>query len=198
MEAEEKVTSYIKKHEKWADKMFQIRNVIQQTELTEAIKWGAPAYLIGKKIVLGIAGFKNHMGLWFHQGVFLKDAEKKFVNSKEDKAKALRQWRFVETDIVEPKLLLNYVKEAIANIKAGKELKPVKAKEAIKSVVLEEAFMNNKSLHESYKKLSPGKQREYSEYIADAKREATKLSRLKKITPMIKDGKGLHDKYKNC
>ncbi|MFC7357555.1 YdeI family protein [Jejudonia soesokkakensis] len=198
METEQKVDAYIKKHSKWTEKMSQIREVLQQTELIEAIKWGAPAYLIGTKIVLGIAGFKNHMGLWFHQGVFLKDAENKLMNAQEDKTKALRQWRFEEDDTIEPKLLLNYVNEAIANAKAGKELKPVKAKVAKKSEVLESAFKKDASLHSAFKNLSPGKQREYSEYIADAKRDTTKLSRLEKIIPMIKEGKGLHDKYKNC
>ena len=42
------------------------------------------------------------------------------------------------------------------------------------------------------------KQREYCEYIATAKRDPTKLSRLEKIKPMILNGTGLHDKYKNC
>lgn len=198
METETKVDSYIKKHPKWSEKMFQIREVLRQTELVEAIKWGAPAYLVGKKIILGLAGFKNHMGLWFHQGVFLKDAENKLMNAQEDKTKALRQWRFEENDQVEPKLLMKYVNEAIANAKAGKELKPVKAKAAKKSEVLEGAFQKDTSLHTAYKNLSPGKQREYAEYITEAKRDTTKQSRLEKIIPMIKEGKGLHDKYKNC
>jgi len=46
--------------------------------------------------------------------------------------------------------------------------------------------------------LSLSKQREYSEYISEAKRETTKVTRLKKITPLIEAGKGLHDKYKKC
>ena len=46
--------------------------------------------------------------------------------------------------------------------------------------------------------LTPGKQREYCEYIASSKREATKHSRLEKITPMILNSVGLNDKYKNC
>jgi len=34
--------------------------------------------------------------------------------------------------------------------------------------------------------------------LAEAKREATKRSRLEKVLPMIRDGQGLHDKYRNC
>lgn len=50
----------------------------------------------------------------------------------------------------------------------------------------------------AFERLSPGKQREYADYISEAKRVETKESRLEKITPMIADGVGLHDKYKNC
>jgi uncharacterized protein YdeI (YjbR/CyaY-like superfamily) len=46
--------------------------------------------------------------------------------------------------------------------------------------------------------LTPGKQREYAEYITEAKKDETKLKRIEKIIPMIKAGIGLNDKYKNC
>ncbi len=39
---------------------------------------------------------------------------------------------------------------------------------------------------------------EYYNYIIEAKKEATELSRLEKIKPNILKGSGLHDKYKNC
>lgn len=39
---------------------------------------------------------------------------------------------------------------------------------------------------------------EFCDHVASAKREATKQSRLDKIRPMILDGIGLHDTYKNC
>ena len=50
----------------------------------------------------------------------------------------------------------------------------------------------------SFNNLTRYKQRKYCEHIVTAKREATKTSRLEKIKPMILQGVGLHDKYKNC
>lgn len=55
---------------------------------------------------------------------------------------------------------------------------------------------NDKNANKSFKKLSPYNQKEYAEYISTAKQEKTKISRLAKILPMIKKGKGLNDKYK--
>jgi uncharacterized protein YdeI (YjbR/CyaY-like superfamily) len=40
------------------------------------------------------------------------------------------------------------------------------------------------------------KQREYADYIAEAKREETKTKRIEKIKPMILKNIGLNDKYK--
>ncbi|MDX1462938.1 MAG: YdeI/OmpD-associated family protein [Marinirhabdus sp.] len=199
MTASEKVTQYIKKHPKWTSQLNDIREVLNNSALTEAVKWGAPSYLLDKKIVIGMAAFKNHMGLWFHQGVFLKDDHNMLLNAQEDKTKALRQWRFEEGDTVNKDLVRTYVEEAIANCKAGKEIKPSRTKKVPPAPkLLANQFEAQPKLKTSFDALTPGKQREYVEYIVSAKREATKESRLEKIIPMILRGEGLNDKYKNC
>lgn len=48
----------------------------------------------------------------------------------------------------------------------------------------------------AFRSLTPGRQREYSEYVASAKRDATKQSRIEKILPMITAGIGLNDRYR--
>ena len=64
--------------------------------------------------------------------------------------------------------------------------------------ILKDALENDSVLKESFQKMTPGRQREYAEHIGEAKREATQQSRLEKCSEMIKQGVGLHDKYKNC
>ena len=120
------------------------------------------------------------------------------VNAQE-KTKALRQMRFESINDINKDAVLTYVKEAIENQKAGKEIKPDRSKkEIIIPPELQRALNANKELRSCFNALSPSKQREYCDHIATAKREPTKLSRLEKITPMILQGAGLHDKYKNC
>lgn len=53
----------------------------------------------------------------------------------------------------------------------------------------------NKAARQKLAALTPGRQREYAEYIASAKRADTKQTRLDKIMPMIVAGIGLNDKY---
>lgn len=198
METSKKIDEYIEKHKKWSNSLSILRKLFLKTELIEEVKWGAPTYTYQGTIVLGIGAFKNHYAIWFHQGIFLKDEEKKLINAQDGKTKALRQWKFTEEDSINESLILKYVEESIINTKAGKKLKPQKKKEVSIPSLLEEAFTKNKALQEAFFQLTSGKQREYIDHISGAKREATQISRLEKSTTLILEGKGLYDKYKNC
>ena len=192
------IEEYIETHEHFSDALTLLRNIIISTGLNEAIKWSAPVYDIDDKNVVGLGAFKQHFGIWFFNGVFLKDDLNLLVNAQE-KTKALRQMRFNSIDEINKDAVLAYVKEAIENQKAGKEIKPDRSKK--KTVIppeLRTVLDKDAALLTSFNALTPSKQREYCEHIASAKREPTKLSRLEKIKPMISKGMGLYDKYKNC
>ena len=193
------VEEYIEVNSQWSEGLSTLREIILSTEAIETIKWSAPVYTIDGKNVIGLGAFKNHFGVWFFNGVFLKDEKNLLVNAQEGKTKALRQMRFNSIDKIDSKAVLAYVKEAIENQKLGKELKPERnKKEVIIPKELKREFNNNSEYKNSFSKLTPGKQREYCDYIESAKRDATKQSRLEKIKPMILQGVGLNDKYKNC
>jgi uncharacterized protein YdeI (YjbR/CyaY-like superfamily) len=198
MEYSKTVDAYFKKEGKWKGQLNHLRELLNRSGLKEELKWGKPSYSLNGKLIVGIADFKNHYAIWFHQGVFLKDKEKKLVNAQEGITKSLRQWRFEKDDPIEDEVILNYVAEAIQNSLDGKEVKPQKRTGVSIPPFLKAALKKDDKFEEAFKKLTPGKQREYANHIDEAKREATKESRLEKIIPMILQGAGLHDKYKNC
>lgn len=179
----------------WDEELDYLKSIIAKTELVETTKWGGPTYTLNNKNVLGIGGFKSYVGIWFFNGVFLKDESKVLVNAQEGVTKALRQWRFQSKEEMNEKLILNYIKEAIENERSGLSKKPAK-KEAIISEFMENQFKENPALDEAFKTFSPFKQREFLEYIEDAKLEKTKITRFEKIKPMILDRIGLNDKYR--
>lgn len=182
----------------YLDILQRLRNVLSTVpELKETIKWGAASYTYNKKILIGVGSFKSYAGLWFHQGGLLKDPAKVLINAQEGKTQALRQWRFQDVSEVDDKLLLEYIAESIENCKAGKEIKP-KKKPLLIPEELKKAFETHTGLQAAFEKLNLTRQREHAEHIAGAKREETRLSRLEKCIPIILDGKGLYDKYKNC
>ncbi|MEZ4858210.1 MAG: YdeI/OmpD-associated family protein [Flavobacteriaceae bacterium] len=198
MNASEKVSLYIEKLAPWKKEFETLREIFQKTELTEEIKWGTPTYTLNGKLIAGFVGFKNHYALWFHQGIFLKDIHKKLRNAQEGKTKAMRQWRFGRHEEIPIEIVHEYLQEAIENCLAGKEVKVTRKEGVSIPPFLNEALKKDPAFYDAFKKLTPGRQREYAEYIETAKQEKTKVSRLEKIMPMILQGLGLHDKYKNC
>lgn len=193
------VEEYIESNAHFAEALTMLRDLITITNLDEDIKWSAPTYSFNGKNILSLGAFKKHFCVWFFNGVFLKDEQKALVNAQ-DKTKGLRQMRFTSIEEIDKNLVLAYIKEAIENQKSGKEIKPKKTtkKDIVIPKELQEALSANTVLNEAFKALTQSKQREYCEYIDTAKRDATKLSRLAKIKPMLIKGVGLHDKYKNC
>ena len=183
------------KNNNWTEELDLLKEIIAQTELVETTKWGAPVYVLNNKNVIGIGGFKSYFGIWFFNGVFLKDKNNVLVNAQEGVTKSQRQWRFNSKEEVNEKEVLAYIIEAIENEKAGKVIKAT-TKEILISKELQLELDTDKSLAEAFQKFSLAKQREFHEYIEEAKREATKLARIEKIKPMILENKGLNDKYK--
>ena len=181
----------------WSEELEFLKSIIAKTELIETTKWGGCVYVLDNKNVIGIGGFKNYFTIWFFNGVFLKDEKKVLVNAQEGVTKSLRQWRFTSKDDIVEALILDYVHEAIENEKQGKI---IKTQNAGVTIEMPEIFQNeldlDKNLAEAFLKFSPYKQKEFLEYIVEAKREETKRSRIEKIKPMILENIGLNDKYR--
>ena len=196
-----KVTSveeYIENNSHYAEELKLLRELILTTELEETIKWNSPVYALNGKNVLSFGAFKHHFGIWFFNGVFLKD-EHNLLEQAQEKTKGLRNMKMTSIDQINKPMMLAYIKEAIENQKLGKEIKPdVKGKKVVIPEELNSALKKNKMLMDNFKALTPFKQREYCEYIDTAKRAETKQSRLEKIIPLIEKGLGLNDKYRNC
>ena len=190
---ESQIENFIKRHEKWESGLRKLYEILSKTELEVSIKWGSPVFYLDNKNVVGLTAFKNHFSLWFYQGVFLKDAHGLLVNAQEGKTKAMRHLRFHDTKEIKSRLVTSYVKEAIQNQKAGKEIKQTKKPSTyVLAPELKHAFSKSKSLKKAFEALSMYRQKEFSEYISSAKREETKQRRLKKIIPLIKEGKTIY------
>ncbi|WP_312340286.1 DUF1801 domain-containing protein [Sphingobacterium sp.] len=173
-----------------------MQQIIVKTSLKKEFKWGSYIYTHRGKNVIGWGGFKNFFSLWFYNGVFLEDKEKQLISASEGKTKALRQWRFENVKDMNAEKIAAYIQESIQTIDEGKELKPTKAPVKAPSGLFLEALQADKAFNDSFQALTPGKQKEYIEYIEEAKQEKTKQSRMEKIKPLILAKKGLNDKYK--
>lgn len=194
------VDEYVAAQGRFADVVAELRRVLLATGLEESVKWGAPSYGHGGKNVVGVAAFKEHCALWFHQGALLEDAAGHFEDPEAvgSKAKAMRQWRFRTKADVKARAIKAYVQEAIGHLEAGREIKAERGGAVEVPPELAAALAKRPKARKAFEAMTPGKQREYAGHVAEAKREDTKARRIEKILPMIEAGGGLHDRYRNC
>jgi uncharacterized protein YdeI (YjbR/CyaY-like superfamily) len=181
---------------KWDEELALIAAIFDKTPLEKSIKWGAEVFTYNGKNVISYGGFKDYFTIWFYNGVFLEDPFKVLISAQDGKTKSLRQWRFKSKNEIDENKILEYILEAIEIEKKGLKINPDKFVPVPLPLLLENEFKKDNILKTAFEKLTPGKQKEYSIYINEAKQEATKHKRIEKIKPMIVSGIGLNDKYK--
>ena len=191
------IVNYLNKHANWPQ-LALAHQLLLAHGFSAAIKWNAPVYMLDGKNLVGLGGFKQHCAVWFFNGVLLNDPQNKLLNAQEGKTQTLRQWRFGAGDTLDEA----YLAGLLAQVKHAHQQGTGTPQLAPKQLTITEPFCQalagDAALQSAFDSLSPGKQRDYADYITEAKQEATKHNRLDKIIPMIKAGMGLNDKYKNC
>lgn len=180
----------------WADEQRRLREILCSTGLDEELKWGGPCYTYKGKNVVGLGAFKSYFGLWFHQGALLDDDADVLINAQEGKTRAMRQWRMHAARDIRAAVIRRYVQQAKSLIDEGKRIGPVRSKPTVVPVELTKALNRCKGATAKFRSLTPGKQREYADYVASAKRADTRARRIEKILPMIQAGTGLNDRYR--
>lgn len=183
----------------WQECLLKLRDIfLSFSEIEETLKWSAPCYTYNGKNIIGLTYFKNYVAIWFHNGVFLQDTHQKLQNAQEGITKALRQWRFFSLDeiITNQKIIENYTQEAIINESKGKRLKPSPKPLLEIPEELQILFEEDMILYQKFLSFSPSCQREFLEYILEAKKPETRLRRTEKVIQLINEKIGLHDKYK--
>jgi len=189
-----KVDFYFNKAKKWQEEMKKLRTIVLDCPLTEELKWGQPCYTSEDKNIVLIHGFKEYCALLFFKGVLLKDPKGILIQQTEN-VQAGRQVRFTNVqEIVKLKPVLKaYINEAIAVEKTGLKV----AKKTTSDFKIPQELQNKLDKSASFKKafeaLTPGRQRAYILHFAAPKQSQTKEARIKKYTPQILAGKGLHD-----
>ena len=194
-----KVEAFFQKQTKWVKELEKLHQIMLSCELEEIIKWGSPVYTFNGNNIVGIRGFKQHCALWFFKGALLKDTQKILISSSEE-TQSMRQIRFTSlAEIVEiEKHIKTYIWEAIEVEKLGFKVEKRTNQELIIPKELQQKLTEIDTLRLSFSKLTPGRQREYANYVAEAKQNVTRMKRADKIIPKILEGRGLNDKYRKC
>ena len=164
-------------------------------EAEEAMKWSAPSFTLNGKILIVMASFKAHAALNFWRGQEIGDGSAK--------AGAMGQFgKLTSVDDLPPDDELDLlIREAAALAatapaprKTKHEPKPAPTLHPDFASALEKAPAAKATLDG----FPPGAQREYLEWIAGAKQEATRRKRIADAVQWLSEGKRRHWKYANC
>ncbi len=181
---------------RWEDELQILRNIILECGLKEELKWSQPCYTVDGKNVLLMSAFKEYAGLSFFKGALLSDPYGLLV-APGNHSRAVRQMRFTQVEEIIPQkaVIKKYILEAIRLEKEGRKIEAGKKSETIPHE-LEEYFKRNPASAEAFRALTPGRQRGWILYISQAKKPGTRLARIEKAMPEIKQGRGPHDGYR--
>lgn len=191
----ENTEDYIAQSTKWKEELIFLFDILKSTILVEKIKWGIPVFCLKNKNVVGLIKLKDSVGIWFFQGVFLKDEHNLLLNAQEGKTKGMRSLKIKNLTDVSESIIKEYILEAIENQKAGKEIKIERNKKVVVPNYFRD-FLKKNDVEQNFEDMSLSCRREYVEYIDSAKKEETKERRMIKSLEMIKESIGLNDKYR--
>ncbi len=181
--------------------MNRLRELIHKAcpEVTETIKWGMPSFdYLGP--LCSFASFKNHCVFGFRKSSLLKDPNNYLRMNAAKGGEAMGNFGRMTSvkDLPPAKAIIDLIKQAMQLNTDG--IKIVKKKSAPKKPLaippeLQKALNKNKKAKFFFEKFSHSQQKEYNEWISEAKTDITRNKRLDDAIEWISEGKTRHWKY---
>ncbi|MBL9121087.1 MAG: DUF1801 domain-containing protein [Phycisphaerae bacterium] len=192
------VDQYITKAQPFAQPILKrLRAIIHKTcpDCTEVIKWGMPAFDYHGPFCT-IAAFKAHCVFAFWKVDLLNDP--KGVLEKENRTSMGHLGRITSLkELPTTAALASLIKQAMQlNVDGVKVNRVVKKKPPLKAPpAMLAAIRRNKAAQATWSGFAPSHQREYIEWITEAKSEATRERRMLQMLEWLAEGKQRHWKY---
>jgi hypothetical protein len=192
-----RVTAYIAKKAPFARPILKhLRSLVHEgcPEAIETIKWGMPSFEYNG-ILCGMAAFKAHVTFGFWRGG-------EIVGKGGKSVEAMGQFgRITSLDDLPPRReLIGYVKKAAALNESGpkRATKPKSARPAPRAPAdLKKEIDKSARARAAWDEFSPSAQRDYVEWVLEAKQPATRARRVATAAEWIAAGKRRHWKYES-
>lgn len=198
MSKDSRVDAYIAKAAPFAQPILshireRVHAVLSGVE--ETLKWSMPSYTVGGKIVLITAAFKAHMALNFWRGQELR--------GESANADAMGQFgKIASLDDLppDPELdrLIREAADLAATAPAPRKVKHQPKPPAELHPDFAIALEANPKAKAAIDGFPPSAQRDYLDWIADAKQDATRAKRIATAVEWLSEGRRRHWKYETC
>jgi len=190
-----RIDSYIAQQKDFARPILTyLRSVVHEgcPDCEETLKWSSPTF-VHHGLVCGFAAFKEHVtfGFWKHELVLGPEASRDGASGSFGRLTSIK-------DLPPMRELIGFIKKAAQLNEAG--VKTPRKRQGPKKAIpmpgdLKAAFAKNKKAKATYDAFSPSHQREYLEWITEAKGEDTRKRRLDQAVEWIAEGKPRNWKY---
>jgi uncharacterized protein YdeI (YjbR/CyaY-like superfamily) len=190
-----RIDAYIEKSADFAKPILtQIRETVHAAcpEVEESLKWSMPFFSYHGPL-MNMSAFKEHAAFGFWKGALV------LGRAAGDDDRAMGQFGRLTSvkDLPPKKELVALIKKAAQLNEEGVKVPKTKPPRAALPVPpeLAAALAKNRKAQAAFKAMPPSHQREYNEWIGEAKREETRASRVKQAIEWIAEGKSRNWKY---
>ena len=197
---DKRIDAYIEKSADFAKPILrELRAIVHEgcPEVEETIKWSMPFFTYKDQMFCNMASFKEHCAFGFWKaGLILEE--------KDNKAKeAMGQLGRITSpkDLPSRKVLVGYVKKAVALHDAGIPSKP-RPKTEKKELTIPDYFIaavkKNKKALTTFEGFPYSKKKDYVQWVTEAKTDETRDRRMKTSVEWLAEGKSRMWKYEKC
>lgn len=197
---EPRIDTYIEQAAEFAQPILRelrVRVHAASPEIEEAIKWGAPAFLYRSKLLGVMAAFKQHAAFNLWQGAKVVDTD---TAAREGMGQFGRLKRL--QDLPGKREMTAWLRKAMALIDAGESKGSNRSTTPRPTLIapddLLQALAEAPAAHAQFDTFSASKQRDYIEWILEAKRPETRAKRIAQSVEWIAEGKSRNWKYERC
>ena len=170
--------------------------------INETIKWGVPAFE-REGIVAMMAAFKQHVAFGFWSERLIREklgADAKRMFPKDAKLGMGGRRYHARAELPADAVILRAVKAAVAlNVEGLRPKRVLRKRPPVKAPpYLVAALKRNPKARATFERFTPAQQREYVEWLTEAKQEATRERRLATTIEWLALGRQRNWKYQNC
>lgn len=167
-------------------------------DVEETIKWGRPNFVYHGKILCNISAFKQHASLSFWQGERVTQG----AENTDDRSAMGQFGRLCSVaDLPDAETLRGIILAAMALIDSGEKApRPIKhPKPPVEPPAdLIAALAASPAARATFDGFPPSQQREYVEWVTEARRPETRQKRIEQAVAMMAEGKRRNWKYEAC
>ena len=198
MSHDERIDAYIARQADFARPILQhLRKAVHDAcpACQETLKWSAPAFMYKGEQLAMMAAFKAHATFGFWKGSLV-------MGANERQASAMGQFGRLTSiaDLPDEETLHALIRKAMDLTDKG--VKPTRTKHAKAAIAMPDdlriALDAEPKAAATFDGFPPGAQRDYLEWITQAKRAETREKRIAEAVEWMAEGKKRHWKYEAC